>query len=182
MSKELTVARKAVTTRQPRGAPKKQFVRDPDRYAISRADAYMVLGISENDAFMTVAVQTLGEAVAEQRVGPRRKRGRGLIAGGIQITYERRAVGGGSAVTFAGKATTLRLKAKAAEQDPQAVAWRKAMGRAHVLALTGKDHERCAAIIVELAAVAGEQAYARDVLLPLLAARTFLAGRIIHER
>jgi hypothetical protein len=56
------------------------------------------------------------------------------------------------------------------------------MGRAYVLALTGKDHERCAAIIAELAAVAGEQAYARDVLLPLLAARTFLAARIIHER
>ena len=45
------------------------------------------------------------------------------------------------------------------------------MSRAFVLALTGKDHERCSAIIAELAAVAGEQAYARDVLLPLLAAR-----------
>jgi hypothetical protein len=167
---------------KPRGAPKKPFVRDADRYAISRADAYMALGVSENDAFTTVAVQTLGEAVAEQRVGPRRKRGRGLIAGGIQITYERLAVGGGSAASFAGKATTLRLKAKAAERDPQAVAWRTAMGRCYVLALTVKDHECCAAIIAELAAVAGEQAYARDVLLPLLAARTFLAARIIHER
>jgi hypothetical protein len=179
MSKRLTVS-KAVTKHK-RGAPKKTFVHDPERYAISRADAFMALGVSENDAFTTVAVQALGVAVAEQRVGPRRKRGRGLIAGGIQITYERRAVGGGSAASFAGKATTLRLKAKAAEQDPEAVAWRTAMGRAHVLALTGKDYEHCAAIITELAAVAGEQAHACDVLLPLLAARTFLAARFIHE-
>jgi hypothetical protein len=176
------MTRKAVTKHKPRGAPRKQFVHDPERYAIARADAFMALGVSENDAFMTVAAQLLGAVVAEQRVGPRRKRGRGLIAGGMQITYERRAVGGGSAASFAGKATTLRLKAKAAERDPQAVAWRKAMGRAQVLALTGNDHERCAAIIAELAAVAGEQAFARDVLLPLLAARTFLAARIIHER
>jgi hypothetical protein len=181
MSKKLTVS-KAVTKHTPRGAPRKKFVHDPERYAINHADAYMALGVSENDAYATVAVQMLGVAVAEQRVGPRRKRGRGLIAGGVQITYERRAVGGGSAAAFAGKATTLRLKAKAAEQDPQAVAWRKAMGRAHVLALTGKDHDRCAGIIWELAALCGEEAHAREVLLPLLAARTFLTARIIHER
>jgi hypothetical protein len=124
----------------------------------------------------------LGEPVAEQDVAPRRKRGRGLIAGGIQITYARRAVGGGSAAEFDGKASSLRRKAKLAEADPQAVAWRKAMCRAYVLALTGKDHEHCVAIILELAAVAGEQAYARDVLLPLLAARTFLAARFIPAR
>jgi hypothetical protein len=176
MSKKLTVSRKAVTKHK-RGAPKKTFVHDPDRYAIARADAFMALGASSNDAFATVAVQMLGEPVAEQDVAPRRKRGRGLIAGGVQITYERRAIGGGSAATFDGKASSLRRKAKLAETDPQAVAWRKAMGRAYILALTGKDHARCAAIIAELAAVAGEQAYARDVLLPLLAARTFLAAR-----
>jgi hypothetical protein len=176
------MTRKAATKHKPRGAPRKTFAHDPERFAISRADAYRALGVSENDAFMTVAVQMLGAVVASENVGPRRKRGRGLIAGGIQITYERRAVGGGSAASFAGKATTLRLKAKAAERDAQAVAWRKAMGRAHVFALTGKDHERCAAIIAELAALAGEHAYARDVLLPLLAARTFLVAQFIHER
>ena len=182
MSKGLTLSRKAVTKHKRRGAPRKQFVHDPERYAICSADALMALGASSNDAFATVAVQMLGEPVAEQNVAPRRKRGRGLMAGGIQITYQRRAVGGGSAANFEGKASTLRRKAKAAERDPQAVAWRKAMGRAYVLALTAKDHERCAAIIMELAAVAGERAYARDVLLPLVAARTFLAARIIPAR
>jgi uncharacterized protein YoaH (UPF0181 family) len=119
-----------VTKHKPCGAPIKDFVHDPERYAIARADALMAIGASSNDAFMTVAVQMLGEPIAEQNVGPRRKRGRGLIAGGIQITYERRAVGGGSAAGFAGKAATLRRKAKAAERDPRAVAWRTAMGRA----------------------------------------------------
>ena len=128
---------------KPRGAPKKPFVRDPERFAIAIADALMALGASSNDAFATVAVQMLGKPVAVRTVGPRRKRGRGLIAGGIQITYQRRAVGG--AATFDGKASTLRRKAKAAERDPSAAGWRKAMGRAYVLALAGNDHD--AAII-----------------------------------
>src|ERR1700687_5311848 len=125
MSKKRIISRKAVTHR-PRGAPKKDFVHDPERYAISSADALMMLGASSNDAFAAVAAQMLGEPVAEQTVGPRRKRGRGLIAGGIQITYQRRTGGGSAATTFDGRASTLRRKAKAAERDPQAVAWRKA--------------------------------------------------------
>ncbi len=164
---------------KPRGAPKKPFVHDPERYAINRADAFMALGASEADAFEIVAAQMLGHAVACEDVGPRRMRGRGLVRAGTLVSYERRAVGGGSAATFAGKASTLRRKAKAALTDPQAVAWRRAMSRAFVLALTGEDHERCSAIIAELAAVAGEQAYARDVLMPLLAARFFWRGRFI---
>lgn len=175
------MTRKAVAKRRPRGAPKKLFVHDPERYAINRADAYLSLGASENDAFAAVAAQLLGQVVAREDVGPRRKRGRGVVGAGTLVTYQRRAIGGGSAASFAGKATSLRLKARTAERDPQAVAWRKAMGRAYVLALTGTDHDRCAAIIVELAAQVGEDDHARDVLLPLLAARTFLAARFIHE-
>jgi predicted transglutaminase-like cysteine proteinase len=76
-NKKLATAGKPVTKHKPRGAPKKTFVHDPECYAISRADAYMALGVSENDAFMTVAVQTLGVAVAEQRVG------QGASAGGV---------------------------------------------------------------------------------------------------
>ncbi len=177
MSTELKLSRKAITKR-PRGAPRKTFVHDPERFAINRADAFIALGASEADAFDTVAAQMLGQAVACEDVGPRRKRGRGLIGAGTLVTYQRRA-GSGSTATFAGKASTLRRKAKAAERDPQAVAWRKAMGRAYVLALTGNDHDRCAAIIAELAAQVGEDAHARDVLLPLLAARSFWAARFI---
>lgn len=174
--------RKTATKSETRGAPRKTFVHDPERYAISRADAFRSLGVSENDAFMTVAAQLIGTAVAEQRVGPRRKRGRGSVPAGVLVSYQRRAGGGGSAASFAGKASTLRRKAKAAERDAQAVAWRKAMGRAYVLALIGNDHDRCAVIIWELAAQVGEEAHASNVLLPLLAARTFLAARFIPER
>ena len=169
----LNVSRK-VFTKKPRGAPKKDFVHDPERFAISRADAFMVaFGASEADAFETVAAQMLGQAVACEDVGPRRKRGRGLIAAGTLVSYERRATGRGSAASIRGKASTLRRKAKAAERDPQAVAWRKAICRAYVLALTGNDHDRCAGIIWELAVQVGEEAHARDVLLLLLAARFF---------
>jgi hypothetical protein len=180
MSKTLSVSRKAVTKR-PRGASRKQFAHDSERYAISRADAYIALGVSENDAFMTVAVQMLGAVVASENVGPRRKRGRGLVPAGTLVTYERRVTGGGSAATFAGKATTLRLKARGAEQDPQAVAWRTAIGRCYVLAFTAKDHTISASIIWELASLVGEEAQPRDVLLPLLEAH-FMVARFIHER
>ena len=54
------------------------------------------------------------------------------------------------------------------------------MGRAYALALAGNDHD--AAIIWELAAQVGEEAHATGVLLPLLAARTFLAARFIPAR
>lgn len=56
LSKKLTVSRKAMT-KTPRGAPKKDFVHDPERYAVARADAYRALGVSENDAFMTAAAR-----------------------------------------------------------------------------------------------------------------------------
>jgi hypothetical protein len=159
----------------------REFVHDPERYAINRADAYMALGASEADAFETVAAQMLGQPVACEVVGPRRRRGRGLVGAGTLVTYERRVTGGGSAASFAGKASTLCRKAKLAEQDPEAVAWRKAMCRCLVLAFTGNDHAVSAGIIWELAMVAGEQAYARDVLLPLLAVRFFWRGRFIPE-
>jgi hypothetical protein len=172
-------ARTGQPVRKQRGAPPKPFVTAPERYAINRADAYMALGSSENDAFTAASAQMLGEVVAEQQAGPRRKRGLGLIGAGIVVTYERKAIPGGSAASFDGKASTLRRKAKVAEKNPEAVAWRTAMCRAYVLALAAtKDHDLCASIIWELASIVGEGAYAQDVLLPLLEARFFWLAQL----
>ena len=159
-------------TGRPHGAPPKKFVSDPERYAISHADALMALGASENDAFKIAAAWVVGKPVAGQDIGPRRKRGRGAIPAGRLVTYERNPLAERPA-TIEGKAATLRRKAERAEADPEAVAWRMAMCRAHVLALsaTKDDPERCAEIIMELAAMVGETDYAEEILLPLLAAR-----------
>ena len=125
----------------------------------------MALGVSENDAFKVAAAWLIGKPVAGENIGPRRKRGRGAIPAGRSVSYEQRDV-------IEGKAATLRKKAKRMESDPQAAAWLVAMSRAHVLALSAvRDQERCAEIIMELAAMVGETGYATDVLLPLLAAR-----------
>jgi hypothetical protein len=158
-------------TGRPRGAPPKEFSRDPERYAISHADALKALGVSENDAFTIAATWMLGKPVAAEHVGPRRKHGRGAIPAGWRVEYMRDPLAEGSA-SIEGKAATLRKKAKLAESDPQAKAWRVAMSRASVLALSAtRDSDRCASIILELAEMVGETSYAKDVLLPLLAAR-----------
>jgi hypothetical protein len=159
-------------TGRPPGAPRKKFADDPERYAVARADALMALGVSENDALKTAAAWLVGKPVAGENVGPRRKRGRGAIPAGRLVSYEDRDV-------IEGKAVTLRKKRDRAKSDPEAAAWLVAMSRSHVLALSAiRDPERCAEIIMELAAMVGETGYAEVVLLPLLAARfTVLANK-----
>src|SRR5262249_20362051 len=101
-------------------------------------------------------------------VDSRRKRGRGLVQGGVLINYDRKT-------RIEGKAVTLRRKFKQSTA-PEELVWRATMGRAFLLALRGKDLHRCASKIEELAKSVGEVAYAQTVLLPLLAAK------ILHAR
>ena len=64
--------------KKPRGAPKKHFVHDPERFAISRADAFMALGASETTPSLRSRLKCSVRGGREE-VGPRRKRGRGLM-------------------------------------------------------------------------------------------------------
>jgi hypothetical protein len=159
-------------TGRPRGRPKKDFLRDPERFAIPFAIALMTaFDASENDAFTVAAAELLGTVINTKPVGPRSKRGRGALPAGILATYKRAFRRGGSAAHFAGKASTLRKKAnKVCTQHSE---WCRAMSRAFVLALHGKDRQFSTLEIMRLAASVGEVGYARDVLLPLLAARFY---------
>jgi hypothetical protein len=151
-------------TSRPRGRPRYDFLHDPERYAIPFIDALVVLGTSETDAFKIAATQIVGILTGFRIVEPWRKRGRGLVQGGVLINYDH------GPTTIDGKADTLRRKFKRPMNHEEAV-WRVAMGRAFLLALRGKDLHRCASKIEELAKSMGEEAYARVGLLPLLAAR-----------
>jgi hypothetical protein len=155
-------------TGRPRGRPPYDFLHDSERYAIPFIDALVVLGTSETDAFKIAAAQIVGTPMGGQTVDPRRKRGRGLVRGGVLVNYDE-----GS--TIVGKADTLRRKFKR-PMSPEERVWRRAMGRAFLLALRGKDLHRCVSKIEELAKSVGEAAYAQTMLLPLLAAK------ILHAR
>jgi hypothetical protein len=147
-----------------RGRPRYDFLHDPERYAISFIDALLVLGTSETDAFKIAATQIVGIPTGTRVIEPRRKRGRGLVQGGVLINYDH------GPTTIYGKADTLRRKFKWPMNQEEGV-WRVTMSRAFLLALRGKDLHRCASKIEELAKSAGEAAYAQVVLLPLLAAK-----------
>ena len=161
-------------TGRPRGRPPYDFLRDPERYAIAYIDALGVLGTSETDAFKIAAAQIVGVPIGCRTVDPRRKRGRGLVGGGELVNYDN------GPTTIVGKADTLRRKFKR-PMSPEERVWRLAMGRAFLLALRGKDWDRCASKIEELAKSVGEAAYAQTVLLPLLAAK-FLCTRFYARR
>ena len=91
-----------------------------------------------------------------------------MVQGGVQINYDRKT-------RIEGKASALRRKFKESMR-PEEHVWRLAMGRAFLLAIRGKDLDRCASKIEELAEAVGEAQYAQAVLLPLLAAK------ILHAR
>jgi hypothetical protein len=154
-----------------RGRPRYNFFADPERFAVAFLDALMALDelgalkVSEGDAFKTAAVQIVGVPMELKTVEPRRKRGRGPVPGGTNIAYD-----GRGPATIAGKADTLRRKYKRS-CPPEVAAWRLAMARGFMLALTGRDRDRCAAEIARLAASVGEASYATAVLLPMLAAK-----------
>jgi hypothetical protein len=153
-------------TGRPCGRPRYDFLGDPERYAISLIDALVVLGTSETDAFKIAGAQIVGIPMGCRTVGPRRKRGRGLVQGGVLVNYDN------GSTTIVGKADTLRRKFRR-PMSPEEGMWRAAMGHAFLLALRGKDWPRCASKIEELAKSVGEAAYAQAVLLPLLAAKFF---------
>jgi hypothetical protein len=153
-------------TSRPRGRPPYDFLHDPERYAIAYIDALVALGVSETDAFKAAAARMIGIPMGCRTVGPRRKRGRGLVQGGVLVNYDN------GSTTIVGKADTLRRKFKR-PMSPEEGMWRVAMGHAFLLALRGKDLHRCASKIEELAKSVGEAAHAQTELLPLLAARFF---------
>jgi hypothetical protein len=66
MSKELRLAPKAIT-KKPRGAPRKTFVHDPERFAIARADIRAARSSS-----MTV-VEPMGEILKQGAIKRRRE-------------------------------------------------------------------------------------------------------------
>jgi hypothetical protein len=150
-------------TSRPRGRPQYDFLHDPERYAIAYVDALVVLGVSETDAFKAAAAHIVGIPTGCRTVGSRRKRGRGLVQGGMLINYDRKN-------RIEGKAVTLRRKFKQSTA-PEELVWRVTMGRAFLLALRGRDLHRCASKIEELAKSVNEAHYAHAQLLPLLAAK-----------
>jgi hypothetical protein len=159
-------------TGRPRGRPKSNFLRDPDRFAIALALAFRSLGASENDAFRAVAALAFGRKVSEQQVPPRRKRGRGAIPGGTLVGYERTAVQGGAIGLLPGRAGSLRLKfSQIGQRDPKAMAWLLRMQGAFTMGLTAASSaERCAARILELGRLVDLGALPEDRLLNVLAA------------
>jgi hypothetical protein len=156
-------------TGRPRGRPQLDFLQDPDRFAIALAFALTTLGHSENTAFRAVAVLAFGHKASAEEVAPRRKRGRGVIPGGLLVTYERAARRGGATGSLAGRATSLRQKAARIGRDPKAVAWLLQMQAAFTLALQAASSvERCAARILELGQLVIEGKLAEDRLLTKL--------------
>jgi hypothetical protein len=158
-------------TGKPRGRPRKDFLQDPDRFAVALAFALKTIGTSENDAFRAVAALAFGSKVFEEQVPPRRKRGRGAIPGGMLVGYERTAIRGGPVGSLIGRADSLRLKTPQIARDPKAMAWLLQMQAAFALALqAASSAERCATRILELGRLVVEGKLPEANLLNVLSA------------
>jgi hypothetical protein len=151
-------------TGRPRGRPRYDFLRDPERFAVAFVDALTALGTSETDAFKIAAAQLVGIPVSIETVEPRRKQGRGAIPGGTLVSYDQ------AAVSIAGKGDSVRRKFKMSCTQ-EVAAWRVAMGRAFILTLIGTD--TAPPEVEELAASVGEADYTKRVLLPMITARFY---------
>jgi hypothetical protein len=155
-------------TGKPRGRPQLDFLQDPDRFAIALALAFRTLGISENDAFRSVAALAFGFQYDAKEVGPRRKPGRGAIPGGLMVTYVRATYQLAATTTLLGKATTLRQKGARVLRDPSAMAWLLQMQFSFALALEAASPERCATRILELGHEVVARKISEDQLLNVL--------------
>jgi hypothetical protein len=110
-------------TGMPRGRPRVDFLNDPERIACALGRALMSFGVSENDSFRRMAALIHGKEVGRQQIGARHKRGRGYVPAGTSVTYETKAIKGGSSASLVGKASTLRKKATDTQADPKAAIW-----------------------------------------------------------
>ncbi|MET3993345.1 hypothetical protein ABID65_004997 [Bradyrhizobium sp. S3.9.2] len=155
-----------------RGRPRLNFMQDPDRFAIALAFAFKSVGSSENDAFLRACALAFGSEVSAAEVVPRRKRGRGMIPGGVMVTYERAAAKGGASGSLVGRATTLRQKAARARGNPTEMIWLLHTQGAFAMALQAAPAmERCADRILKLVQLVLEGKLAEDdMLLNLLSA------------
>jgi hypothetical protein len=141
-------------TGRPRGRPQKDFLRDPERFAVALALALTsVTDVSENGAFLVAAALAFGWKMKTEDRGPRRKPGRGSIPGGVWTVYER-ALSGSGWGTLRGRATSLRQKASRIEAGSDSAKWLKFMVDWLITALrpvNGSSLEQRATRFVELA-------------------------------
>jgi hypothetical protein len=158
-------------TGRPRGRPHKDFIKDPDRFAIALACAFKAVGTSENDAYRAVAALAFGTWLSAEDVDSRHKPGRGAMPSGSRVTYERAARKGGASGSLQGRATSLRQKASRLGRDPRDMAWLLQMQSALALAVQAATSvERCANRILELGQLVVEGKLAEAELLNVLSA------------
>ena len=142
---------------RPRGRPRgtfgqyKPFLKDPDRYAIALAEAYIGMGLSQRQAFDLAAGVFGGELPepCDENSMPK-------------CTWRTPQM-----VTVDGRSSTLRKKARRANA-PEEVRWRTNMALAFAILLSAKEHEKGAMHIRAAATFVGELPWAEAVLIPAL--------------
>lgn len=169
-----------------RGRPRTIFKNDPDRFYVAFFEAHVVaLGISDRDAAKIVAAHSIGNAVAVPAdVIERTPAGMVACAWG-PFSYHAsdiytNTVRGSSAATIAGRADTLRKKARSAKKqaDPETQKWIANMSAALgvPLRLAGMpsdeispDHvTRAKNFVAVLVAEVDEETFARDIIFPMI--------------
>jgi hypothetical protein len=152
--------------RRRRGRPPiENFLQDPDRYLLAVAAAFPDLGTTRRGA-----VEIAVAAIEGYPVGPNLKPGWGR---GLGLLYEeftmRREPG--MAATIPNRARELRRKMKRAAKDPVAARWIAVMSQAAALALWAAvpppGGKTAGELIIELARLVGEEAFATQTLIEI---------------
>jgi hypothetical protein len=140
---------------RPRGRRPKTFREDPDRHAVAR------LAIGREIAPLTPISPNYPELV---------------------VTHWEKVCAPGAPATFEGKADTLEKKRKKWRSDPAREPWLQAMVAAFVAVFQEHDRAKARARCLWLASRAGEAAFARRVLWPMITARDLPEFRPHHDR
>ena len=159
-------------TGRPRGRPRKPrppprpshrppllFLEDPDRYLVAALDAMLALEMGSLRACSTaVAVLFIG-----LEGDPPKPSSTHVVTNWHRDTTK----SGARAATIEGRAGSLRKKYNT-DVTLEAGIWRGVMGRCFCIVFAAKDSNAAKAKVVALATTAGEEKFARSVLLPMI--------------
>ncbi|MHC2104397.1 hypothetical protein [Methylobacterium sp. CM6246] len=155
-------------TGRPLGRPRKNFLADPERYAVALSDALQLLGLTEKSSFDLVAALVVGRETASSV----------MPDGRVKVQYES-ALPGSPSVTILGKSDTIRGKSKLRTRNKSPkkklsldeAIWRTNMALAFAASFSAKEFEAGADLISKLTSEIGEAQYAEAILLPMLKAK-----------
>jgi hypothetical protein len=142
----------------------REFLKDPDRYAVALLNALVALGYgSERACALAIVVWEIGVEAAAPLPSES-----GLV---VTNWWREKTRTGSRAASLRGRETTLRAKRRRLRSRAE-ILWIRVMASAFMLVLRARDRAAAEREILRRAECVGEGEFARTVMLPMLDAKS----------